>query len=161
MENGTLYSREGNQGERLPYGAVIVKYLLPKEQTQAGNIPLVVCRYADVILSLAEIENELNGPTDKALGYLKQITDRSGVTHTIPADIRTSKDKFKEFLLAERGRELYFEGWRRQDMIRFGKYIEYGLSKGYPAKDYMTLFPIPPKVIIESGGIVKNNPGYE
>ena len=122
---------------------------------------LVVCRYADVILSLAEIENELNGPTDKALGYLKQITDRSGVTHTIPADIRTSKDKFKEFLLAERGRELYFEGWRRQDMIRFGKYIEYGLSKGYPAKDYMTLFPIPPKVIIESGGIVKNNPGYE
>ena len=118
-------------------------------------------RYADVILSLAEIENELNGPTDKALGYLKQITDRSGVTHTIPADIRTSKDKFKEFLLAERGRELYFEGWRRQDMIRFGKYIEYGLSKGYPAKDYMTLFPIPPKVIIESGGIVKNNPGYE
>ena len=159
--DGTLYSREGNQGERLPYGANIVKYLLPKEQTQTGNIPLVVCRYADVILSLAEIENELNGPTDKALGYLKQITDRSGVSHTIPADIQTSKDKFKEFLLAERGRELYFEGWRRQDMIRFGKYIEYGLSKGYPAKDYMTLFPIPPKVIIESGGIVKNNPGYE
>ena len=30
-------------------------------------------------------------------------------------------------------------------MIRFGKYIEYGLSKGYPAKDYMTLFPIPPE----------------
>ena len=58
--DGTLYSREGNQGERLPYGAVIVKYLLPKEQTQAGNIPLVVCRYADVILSLAEIENEFN-----------------------------------------------------------------------------------------------------
>ncbi|MDH6304118.1 hypothetical protein M2459_000830 [Parabacteroides sp. PF5-5] len=159
--DGTFYSRDENQGDRLPYGAIMVKYLLPKEQTSTGNLPLVVCRYADIILSLAEIENELNGPTEKALNYLKQITERSGVTHTIPSDIRTSKEKFKEFLLAERGRELYFEGWRRQDMIRFGRYIEYGREQGYPAKDHMVLFPIPPKVIIESGGIVENNPGYE
>ena len=109
---------------------------------------------------MAEIENELNGPTNKALDYLKQITDRAGVTHSIPTDIQSSKEKFKEFLLAERGRELYFEGWRRQDMIRFDKYIEYGLSKGFPAKDHMVLFPIPPQVIIESGGIVEQNPGY-
>lgn len=159
--DGTLYSRDGNQGERLPYGAIMVKYRYPKELTSAGNLPMVICRYADVILSLAEIENELNGPTDKALNYLKQITERSGVTHTIPADIQSSKEKFNEFLLAERGRELYFEGWRRQDMIRFGTYIKYGQSKGYPAKDHMVLFPIPPKVIIESGGVVENNPGYE
>ncbi len=45
-------------------------------------------------------------------------------------------------------------------MIRFGKYIEYGKKMGYPAKDHMVLFPIPPKVIIESGGVVENNPGY-
>lgn len=158
--DGTIYSREENQGDRLSYGAIMVKYLLPKELTSAGNIPLVVCRYADVILSLAEIENELNGPTDKALAYLKQITDRSGVTHTIPGDIQANKENFKEFLLSERGRELYFEGWRRQDMIRFGKYIEFGQKMGYPAKDHMVLFPIPPKVIIESGGVVENNPGY-
>ena len=70
--------------------------------------------------------NELNGPTAKALDYLKQITERAGVTYTIPADIQSSKEKFREFLLAERGRELYFEGWRRQDLIRFDKYIEFG-----------------------------------
>jgi hypothetical protein len=159
--DGTFYSRDGNIGDRMSYGAIIVKYLLPKEQTSAGNIPFVAFRYADVLLSLAEIENELNGPTDKALDYLKQITERAGVSHTIPADIQTGKDKFREFLLAERGRELYFEGWRRQDLIRFNKYIEFGLSRGYPAKDYMTRFPIPPTLIIESGGIVSNNPGYE
>lgn len=158
--DGTLYSRNGNQGDRLPYGAIIVKYLLPKEQTSAGNIPLVICRYADVLLSLAEIENELNGPTDKALDYLKQVTERAGVSHTIPSNIQNNKDTFKEFLLAERGRELYFEGWRRQDLIRFGKFIEKGKQMGYPAKDHMVLFPIPPKVIIESGGVVENNPGY-
>ena len=118
-------------------------------------------RYADVLLSLAEIENELNGPTDKALGYLKQITDRVGVTHTIPADIQSSKEKFKEFLLMERGRELFMEGWRRQDLIRFGKYIEFARNRGCTAaKDHMVLFPIPPKVITESGGVIEQNPGY-
>lgn len=116
---------------------------------------------ADVLLSLAEIENELNGPTDKALGYLKQITDRVGVTHTIPADIQSSKEKFKEFLLMERGRELFMEGWRRQDLIRFGKYIEFARNRGCTAaKDHMVLFPIPPKVITESGGVIEQNPGY-
>ena len=79
-------------------------------------------------------------------GYLKQITDRVGVTHTIPADIQSSKEKFKEFLLMERGRELFMEGWRRQDLIRFGKYIEFARNRGCTAaKDHMVLFPIPPK----------------
>ena len=48
-----------------------------------------------------------------------------------------------------------------RDLIRFGKYIETGRKRGFPAKDHMVLFPIPPKVITESGGVVKNNPGYE
>ena len=92
-----------------------MKYLcIDSEKYSNGNTHIVAFRYADVLLSLADIENELNGPTDKALGYLKQITDRVGVTHTIPADIQSSKEKFKEFLLMERGRELFMEGWRRQ-----------------------------------------------
>lgn len=87
-----------------------MKYLCnDSEKYSNGNTHIVAFRYADVLLSLAEIENELNGPTDKALGYLKQITDRVGVTHTIPADIQSSKEKFKEFLLMERGRELFME----------------------------------------------------
>ena len=118
-------------------------------------------RYADVILSLAEIENELNGPTNKALDYLKQITDRAHTTATIPSDIQASKDKFREFLLAERGRELYLEGWRREDLIRFGKFISNARARGKDAKDYQVLLPIPSKVITQSGGIVKQNPGYE
>ncbi len=158
--DGTFYSRDGNPGSVLSYGAIIVKYFIQKEEASKGDVPFVAFRYADVLLSLAEIENELNGPTAKALDYLKQITERAGVTYTIPADIQSSKEKFREFLLAERGRELYFEGWRRQDLIRFDKYIEFGLSQGYPAKEHMVLFPIPPQVIIESGGVVEQNPGY-
>jgi hypothetical protein len=44
--DGTLYSRNGNQGDRLAYGAIMVKYLLPITQTSSGNIPMVICRYA-------------------------------------------------------------------------------------------------------------------
>ena len=82
----------------LSYGAIIVKYFIQKEEASKGDVPFVAFRYADVLLSLAEIENELNGPTAKALDYLKQITERSGVTYTIPADIQSSKEKFREFL---------------------------------------------------------------
>ena len=77
-------------------------------------------------------------------------------------DIQASKEKFNEFLLAERGRELYFEGWRREDLIRFGKFISNAIARGKKdAKDYMTVLPIPPSVITQSGGIVKQNAGYE
>ena len=162
--DGTLYTRPGGGGasdDRIQQGAIPVKYLVAPEKYASGNTHIVAFRYADVLLSLAEIENELNGPTDKALGYLKQITDRVGVTHTIPADIQSSKEKFKEFLLMERGRELFMEGWRRQDLIRFGKYIEFARNRGCTAaKDHMVLFPIPPKVITESGGVSEQNTGY-
>lgn len=157
---GKEYTRE-NPSNSLVNGAIVLKYFYDKDHMMAGNAPLVAFRYADVLLSMAEILNNLNGPSEKALGYIKQITDRAGTTATIPSDILQSKEKFNEFLLAERGRELYWEGWRRQDLIRFGKYIEVARKRGFPAKDYMTLFPIPPKVINESGGVVKNNPGYE
>lgn len=159
--DGKLHTRNGDKGSRLMYGAIVVKYFYDKDRMMAGDLPLVVCRYADVLLSMAEILNNLNGPSQEALNYVKQITDRAGTTSTIPADVLSSKEKFNEFLLAERGRELYWEGWRREDLIRFGKYIETGLKRGFPAKDHMVLFPIPPRVITESGGVVKNNPGYE
>lgn len=160
--SGRLYSRDGDRSDRLEHGAIVVKFLgYSMDRMMAGDIPVVAFRYADVILSMAEILNNLNGPSQEALNYVKQITDRAGTTATIPADILSGKEKFNEFLLAERGRELYWEGWRREDLIRFGKYIETGRKRGFPAKDYMTLFPIPPRVIIESGGVVKNNPGYE
>lgn len=156
-----LHTRYNNPGERLQYGPLVVKYFIDKQLSSSGRFHQVCFRYADVILSLAEIENELNGPTNKALDYLKQITDRAQTTATIPSDIQASKDNFREFLLAERGRELYLEGWRREDLIRFGKFISNARARGKDAKDYQVLLPIPSKVITQSGGIVKQNPGYE
>ena len=157
-----IHDRYKNPGRRLFYGPLVVKYKFNKDVTSSGRFHQVCYRYADIILSLAEIENNLHGPTDKAMSYLKMITDRAGTTSTIPSDIQSSKEKFNEFLLAERGRELYLEGWRREDMIRFGTFISEAKKRGHEhAADYMKLLPIPSKVITESGGVVKQNPGYQ
>lgn len=117
-----------------------------------------IIRYAEVLLSFAEAENEINGPDAKAIEALKQITDRAGVH--IPDSALSSKESFRDYLLLERGHELYGEGQRRQDLIRHGKFIENARKRGRMAKDYQTLFPIPSNVIIESGGIIEQNEGY-
>lgn len=117
-----------------------------------------VIRYAEVLLSYAEAENELNGPTASAIAAVKEITDRAKIV--IPVEATTGKDSFREFLLAERGRELYCEGHRRQDLIRHGVYIKLARERGNDAKDYQVLFPIPQYVITEAGGVIKQNDGY-
>jgi hypothetical protein len=119
----------------------------------------VMFQYSDVLLSMAEITNEISGPTPEAIGYLKQVTDRAQTT--IPASATVSHDALSDFILDERGRELYWEtGIRRQDMLRHGTFISAAVARGLPAKSYNNLFPIPSDVIIQSNGIVKQNPGY-
>ncbi|MDE6491211.1 MAG: RagB/SusD family nutrient uptake outer membrane protein [Muribaculaceae bacterium] len=163
--DGTVYTRPGAGGasdDRIQQGAIPIKYFVDDPNRYAdGNTYTLGFRLADVYLSLAEIECELRGPTQTALDYLKKTTDRAGVSHTIPADIQSSKDKFMEFLLMERGHELFMEGWRRQDLIRHGKFVSSALERGWSnAKDYMVKFPIPNKVIVESGGVIEQNDGY-
>ncbi|WP_270461325.1 RagB/SusD family nutrient uptake outer membrane protein [Bacteroides intestinalis] len=139
-------------------GAIPLKYT----DTQFANYGIQkehpAIRYAEVLLSYAEAENELNGPTQGAINAVKQITDRAGVT--IPASATTDKDAFRTYLLAERGRELYCEGQRRQDLIRHGVYISLAKARGNNAKDYQVLFPIPQNVVTEAGGIIDQNEGY-
>jgi len=115
-------------------------------------------RYAEVLLSYAEAENELNGPTQSAINAIKPIIDRAEVT--IPASATAGKDAFRDYLLAERGRELYCEGQRRQDLIRHDEYIKRAQARGNNAKDHQVLFPIPQNVVTEAAGIIDQNDGY-
>ncbi|RZK90999.1 MAG: RagB/SusD family nutrient uptake outer membrane protein, partial [Hymenobacter sp.] len=62
-------------------------------------------------------------------------------------------------LYDERGRELYLELWRRQDMIRFGKYLG-PIQEGPTSSDPKYLiFPIPNQQIAVNTNLVQN-PGY-
>jgi hypothetical protein len=62
-------------------------------------------------------------------------------------------------LLAERGREFYWEGWRRNDQIRFGKFNDPVVNRDKKSDGYRVLYPIPQKEI-EINPNLKQNAGY-
>ena len=109
----------------------------------------VFLRLADVILMRAEAAFRL-GNTAQALTDINAIRTRSGVAAltAVTADA----------ILAERGRELAWEGWRRNDMIRFGKF---STARKFMAVTDKTreLFPIP-QPRIDANPLLKQNPGY-
>ena len=62
--------------------------------------------------------------------------------------------------LAERGREMFQEGLRRPDLIRFGKYNDAWWEKPADPSDHVNVFPIPVDQITASGGTLSQNTGY-
>ena len=62
-------------------------------------------------------------------------------------------------LIDERGRELWWEGWRRQDLIRFGKFLEPFQEKQYQSDPKYLLFPIPAAQLAVNPNL-QQNPGY-
>ena len=109
----------------------------------------VVFRLADIILSLAEAKFRL-GQSAEALVLVNNIRDRANVD---PFATLT-----EENLLAERGREMYAEMTRRQDLIRFGKFDDAWWEKAVSAPTFQ-LFPIP-KVQRDANDKLPQNPGY-
>ncbi len=92
------------------------------------------------------------GRTFEALPYFNEVRLRAGVS------LYQKKDLTLEKILDERSRELAWEGLRRQDLIRFGKWNDAWFEK--EAKDDFTkLFPIP-YWAIDTNSKLKQNPGY-
>ena len=146
----------------LERGALPFKYPEdPKQTTEMSGNDVVVYRYADVLLELAECINEQQGPTAEAIGFVEQIRARVGVPNSIPAAATAGKEAFRDYILDESGRELFCEGHRRRNLIRHGKFISTAQEEGYfTAKDHMVLFPLPQSILDESQGKIKQNPGY-
>ncbi len=141
-------------------GAIPMKYDVDPTSTGYGQgTDVVVWRYADVLLSLAEAINETTGPTTEAYDLIGQVRKRAGLAN-IPAGL--SKDQFRDKLMDERLFEFWNEGGiRREDLIRWGKYIQYAKDRGSAfAKNEFVLLPIPRSAIDASGGVIKQNPGY-
>jgi hypothetical protein len=74
-------------------------------------------------------------------------------------------------LLEERGREFYFEGTRRQDLVRFGRFVQGTWGRNFSGTyqdqwfdrsgegDYRNVFPIPQSQIDANPGLYQNQ-GY-
>jgi hypothetical protein len=140
-------------------GARSIKFYPDKnsvDRYQGNDIPIF--RLADVYLMKAEailrgaaattVKGELQTPDV----LVQKIRMRAGVTTPV-AGITLDQ------LLDERGRELAWEGWRRNDLIRFGKYEgKWGFKAGGESVDYR-LFPIPATERVLNTNLEQNH-GY-
>ena len=118
----------------------------------------IMLRYADVLLTLAESENEVNGPTEAAYSAINQLRVRAGLAPYSGL----SKDAFRDAVRLEREKELCFEGHRRFDLLRWGNFLDVMKNDRYAAenvKAHHVLFPIP-QVEIQVNPDLAQNPGY-
>lgn len=83
------------------------------------NYPIL--RYADVLLMLAEAENEAHdGPTALAYECLNEVRHRGNMSDLTSE----SYESFRQAVRDERARELCFESLRKYDLIRWGIYVK-------------------------------------
>ncbi len=130
-------------------GIRVIKY--PIDYVSGDNVDndFVYFRYSDVLLMKAE-------------ALLR--TNNAGAALTIVNNIRTTRGATSlgsvnlDQLLDERGRELYYEGWRRNDMIRFGKFLGTWQEKAASGPERL-IFPIPNRSLAANPNLTQN-PGY-
>lgn len=142
------------------------------------NFPLM--RYSDVLLMIAEAENEANQtPTVLAYECINAVRRRAGIEEFERGE--KDYDSFKQAVKDERAMELCFELTRRHDLIRWGEFVEnmkeipvkYNDSKIWkqinvnPVLNYFSnvdekynYFPIPDQEMSVNKKITENNPGW-
>ena len=134
-------------------GARMKKYEVDRTAYSDGRLPdndIVLYRYADVLLMKSEAKVRNGESGDKEMNAVRSRVGMPSLSATL------------DNLLNERLLELVWEGWRRQDMIRFGTYgKQYDIHTPSEAdkKGYTTVFPIPEKTH-ELNPNLKQNPGY-
>ena len=130
--------------------------LLPGVQaTDAGQINFPVLRYADVLLMLAEAQNEVDAaPGSEAYGYLNQVRKRAGVANLSGL----TKEQFRDAVLDERAKEFVGEGHRFYDLKRTGMMERVLAPLGF-RKGVNEVFPIP-NVELDANKNLTQNPGY-
>lgn len=157
------YTSLGGNSKTLNEGRMIMKYAVDPQSSGpwAGN-DIVILRYADLLFSLAEAINEQYGPTQEAIDLVNQLRSRAfpGNPDKLLSLSDFDKESFRNHLLAERGWELYAEGYRREDLIRHGKLVSNAQERGIStAEPYQVLFPIHQNELDLNPNLVQN-PGY-
>lgn len=132
-----------------------------------SDIDIIIYRYADVYLSLAEAlvmkpgANESN--YSEALEYVNKVRERAKLKDLKMEDVNT-QEKFIDHILTERSHEFWCEnGQYRADLIRHDKFVQRAIEVTQTpyANKYKELYPLPLYVITDGKGQVKQNPGYD
>jgi starch-binding outer membrane protein, SusD/RagB family len=126
----------------------------------AGN-DVIIFRYADVPLMVAEAKMRATVPDNAgALTIVNNLRAARGAAPIAPsiALVNTANTFDPKTVLAERGRELYYEWVRRTDLIRFGVFLKPWPYKPSDDPKYL-LFPIPAQALASNPNLTQN-PGY-
>ncbi len=115
----------------------------------------ILIRFAEVYLNM--VEAKVRGGSDPS-SPTTALEDINALRALRGAPALASGPTLDE-VLDERGRELYWEGLRRIDLIRFGKFNEPWAEKGSNTDTYRVLFSIP-QLAIDSNPNLKQNKGY-
>jgi starch-binding outer membrane protein, SusD/RagB family len=151
-------------------GYAIIKWQNKTSTGASGTHPTFVdtdfpmFRLAEAYLIFAEsvMRGGAGGTQAEALDRVNDLRQRaygntSGNLSTLSLDN----------ILDERGKELYWEGFRRTDLIRYGKFTEAnylwqwkgGIKAGRGVESFRNLFPLPADDITANPNL-KQNPGY-
>jgi hypothetical protein len=138
----------------------------PGQSQDFADIDMPLFRLAEMYLIYAEavLRGGTGGDATTALGYINTIRTRA---YTNTSGNISSGQLTLDFILDERARELYWEGFRRTDLIRFNKFVEGtylwpwkgNVSSGTGVASYRTIYPIPSRDI-NSNTNLHQNTGY-
>ena len=133
------------------------------QRNDIPDIDFPMFRLTDAYLMYAEatVRGASTGNIGTALGYINQIRARAQAAPISAGDLTL------DFILAERGRELYWECKRRTDLVRFGKFTggskiwqwKGGSVNGTATESYRDLMPIPARNI-QANPTLQQNTGY-
>lgn len=132
----------------------------------AGNFPdtdFPLIRLAEMYLTYSEavLRGGTGGDAETALRYVNLLRTRAGATPI------TSSGLTLDSVLAERARELYWEGSRRTDLIRYTRFTtagylwpwKGGVKEGRAVEDFRNLYPIPASDLVANPKLNQNT-GY-
>lgn len=156
LSNPLIYTPEiGNISQATETEGVRVIKWFPDMDTPVqvwGDNDIALLRYADVILMKAEAlwRKGDNGP---ALTLINDLRTKRGA-----AAIGSISSDGQE-ILDERGFELYWEGHRRTDLIRFDQFTSGTWWAKDVSENYRSIYPIPTNALTANQNLVQN-PGY-
>ena len=131
-------------------GVRVMKFIpdMTNEDVPGNDFPFF--RYGDILLTKAEalMRKSDNSGALAIVNQLRAVRGAAAMSSITEAS-----------LLAERARELYIEGWRRTDLVRFGKFLEPWQEKPTTDDQKYLLFPFPSAQIVANPSL-KQNPGY-
>ena len=153
------------------------EYEADKKNKNLTAINFPILRYSDVLLMIAECENETHSqPTTEAYNCINEVRKRAGISK-LPQNLDT--EDFRQAVKDERAMELCFEMTRRFDLIRWGEYVQnmnalvsraqtgYNWNLGpdnvftyFNITEAYNYFPIPALEMSVNKLITKNNPGW-